>query len=186
MKGICKNSNCGIVAGLGCDLGHPDAKDCPKFEPQTTSGEAGSKNNLASENSHRLPWTGRALGIGDLILATGRSSTSLVGLFGAFGAGKTSLLTSLFANLSKQGLVDSLAFSGSYSLQAWAQLKKHTEWPTSQGPNFPPHTPDSGERVPGLLHLAFRSDLRRCSCSVSSRWLVLICLLSTPPTSSKS
>jgi hypothetical protein len=70
MKGTCKNSNCGIESGLGCDLGHPDAKDCPKFELQTTSGEKVDKINPSSENLHRLPWTGRALGTRPVVAAT--------------------------------------------------------------------------------------------------------------------
>jgi hypothetical protein len=89
-------------------------------------------------------------------LVSARSSAKLIGLVGPFNAGKTGFLAALFAHFAKVGIVGPFSFAGSYTLQAWARLRQFTEWPTSFGPSFPPHTPDSAERVPSLLHLAFR------------------------------
>lgn len=159
MKGNCTHVDCSVKSGLGCEMGHGHPSDCPHFQIEKET--IGSTDNLKSKeisSGYRLPWTGRALGLNDMVLATARSSALLVGLIGPFGAGKTSLLTSIFANLSKSGIINNYSFAGSYSIQAWEHLRKSTEWPTSQGPAFPSHTPDSADRVPGLLHLAFRKD----------------------------
>ena len=82
----------------------------------------------------------------------------MVGLIGPYNAGKTAFLTSLFVNFAKSAQIGSFSFAGSYTLQSFSHLKQYTEWPTNQGPTFPPHTPDSPERVPSLLHLAFREE----------------------------
>jgi hypothetical protein len=156
MSGKCSLPECGYKDGLACELGHIDFADCPHF---SLSNEATVEDESAKTEpaiGHRLPWSGRALGLSDMMLVSGRSPTRLVGLIGPFNAGKTSFLTSLFTHLAKTAIVNESAFAGSYSVDAWAQLKRYTQWPATTGPSFPPHTPDTGERVPSLLHLAFR------------------------------
>jgi hypothetical protein len=94
-----------------------------------------------------------------MMLASARSSSILVGLIGPFDAGKTGFLTALFTHFAQSALVLPFSFAGSYTLQAWMRLKQYTSWPATYGPSFPPHTPDSAERVPSLLHLALRENL---------------------------
>ena len=142
---------------MPCEMGHPNLLDCPNFRATQTATEASVHTQLTEDiSSTRLPWTGRALGLNDIVLASARSSANLVGVVGPFNAGKTGLLTALFSHLANSGSVEEFGFAGSFTLHGWQQLRKHTVWPSQTGPSFPPHTPDSGDRVPGLLHLAFR------------------------------
>lgn len=159
MNGTCSLADCGLSEGLTCELGHLELPQCPHFAK--TDGkrlEAEASVNRVEGSSHRLPWTGRALGLNDMTLVSARSSPTLVGLIGPYNSGKTAFLTSLFIHFAKTGSVSSHLFAGSYSLRSWTQLQQYTVWPSAIGPNFPPHTPDSGERVPSLLHLAFRKE----------------------------
>ena len=157
MKGRCVLSDCGVKDGLTCEEGHSDLVDCPHFRPISDDIEIPESGVVTDDGTgQRLPWTGRALGLSDMMLVSARSSSTLVGLIGPFDAGKTGFLTSLFAHFVRTGAVLPFSFAGSFTLQAWARLKQYTSWPTSYGPAFPPHTPDSAERVPSLVHLAFR------------------------------
>jgi hypothetical protein len=161
MKGKCGLPNCGVKDGLTCEDGYADLAECPNFSEvadEATAPESGVVNE--DHVGQRLPWTGRALGLSDMMLASARSSPTLVGLIGPFDAGKTGFLTSVFAHFARTGIVGAFSFAGSYTLQAWARLKEYTAWPTTHGPAFPPHTPDSAERVPSLLHIAFREKAR--------------------------
>jgi hypothetical protein len=161
MKGKCKLADCGVQHGLTCELGYSNLIECPNFCEVTgepTAPEPGVVNE--DHIGQRLPWTGRALGLSDMMLASARSSPTLVGLIGPFDAGKTGFLTSMLAHFARTGVVGAFSFAGSYTLQAWARLKQCTAWPTTHGPAFPPHTPDSAERVPSLLHIAFREKSR--------------------------
>jgi Double-GTPase 2 len=161
MKGKCALPNCGVKDGLTCEDGYADLAKCPNFSVvngELTGPEAGVVNDDGT--GQRLPWTGRALGLSDMMLVSARSSPTLIGLIGPFNAGKTAFLTSLFVHFAQSGLIAPFSFSGSYTLQAWARLRQYTVWPGTYGPGFPPHTPDSAERVPSLLHLAFREGAR--------------------------
>ena len=161
MKGTCSKTDCGLKDGLGCDLGHPDWSTCPHFQETADGAAIAELGGLADDTSgQRLPWTGRALGLNDLSLASARAPAHLVGLVGPFNAGKTGFLTSIFAHLAKAGGIGSRLFAGSFTLEGWKRLKHYTVWPNARGPAFPPHTPDSAERVPSVLHLAFREEAK--------------------------
>jgi hypothetical protein len=138
-------------------MGELDPTKCRHFtggqDDETTTSPGSPSEDTSGQ---RLPWTGRALGLNDMSLVSARTSTELIGLVGPFKSGKTGLLTALFAHLAKAGSVGAFAFAGSFTLQGWQRLRDYTVWPSLQGPGFPPHTPDSGDRVPSLLHLAFR------------------------------
>lgn len=157
MTGKCTHAPCGVKDGLSCEQGHVRLAACPYFK-QLDQQESVPNAALVNEGhaAQRLPWTGRALGLSDLILASARSVPNLVGLVGPFNAGKTAFLTSLFVHFARTGAVADFGFAGSLTLHAWYRLKHYTNWPANQGPTFPPHTPDSADRVPSLLHLAFR------------------------------
>ncbi len=143
---------------MPCEMGTRDFRTCPYFQIGTepASGAESSTETPDDGSGLRLPWTGRGLGLADMTLASSRGPARLVGLIGPFNAGKTGLLTAIFAHFATKGVVDSYNFAGSFTLQGWSQLKDHTTWPSPHGGMFPPHTPDTGQRTPSLLHLAFR------------------------------
>lgn len=157
MKGTCKKSDCAIAHDLPCELGNPRPTDCAHFQPAAMDVADPAREVVTDDPvGLRLPWTGRGLGVNDIGLASARSPADLVGVIGPHNAGKTALLTAMFAHFSRTGLIGEHSFAGSFTLQAWLRLKQYTAWPAASGPMFPPHTPDSGERVPSMLHLAFR------------------------------
>lgn len=159
MSGSCERPDCDIQVGLGCEMGVPDFRTCKHFKlggESATPSEAPIDTSADDGSGLRLPWTGRGLGLADMTLASSRGSACLVGLIGPFNAGKTGLLTAIYAHFAGEGVVDGYDFAGSFSLQGWNQLKDYTTWPSTNGGIFPPHTPDTGQRTPSLLHLAFR------------------------------
>jgi hypothetical protein len=160
MRGKCSLPDCGLKDGLACDLGHIDLAECPHFKAVSNEVVDDNSGVLADDGSgQRLPWSGRALGMSDMMLVSARSVPHLAGLIGFFNAGKTSFLTSVFVHFAKSGIVNKHCFAGSYTLEGWERLKQPTEWPATNGPCFPPHTPDTAERVPSLLHLALREGV---------------------------
>jgi len=131
-----------VKDGLTCEDGYPELAKCPNFSVVKDEAAAPEPDMVNDdETGQRLPWTGRALGLSDMMLVSARSSPTLVGLIGPFNAGKTAFLTSLFVHFAESGLIGPFSFSGSYTLQAWARLKQYTVWPSTHGPGFPPHTP---------------------------------------------
>lgn len=147
----CNRTDCGTAIGLPCEAGHLSPNDCPDFNKTATPSPVQTGNEVC------LPWTGRALGLNDLALANARGTCAMVGVVGTVGSGKTSLLTALFTHLSRTGHVSDHWFAGSLTIRGWSQLRQYTRWPSQIGPGFPPHTPDTGGRIPSILHLAFRS-----------------------------
>ena len=135
MKGKCSVQECGVKDGLACELGYIEMDKCPHFTKIEDEGTEGlvSFDKVVGQ---RLPWTGRALGLNDIMLVSARSASNLVGLIGPFNAGKTAFLTSLFANLAKSGMIEDHLFAGSYTMDAWARLKQYTEWPESTAQHF--------------------------------------------------
>jgi hypothetical protein len=148
---------------LPCELGLRDFKACPHYTegtvaPGAADGTTATNTEAIDDDAfaQRLPWTGRALGLADMALVSSRSPARLVGLIGPFNAGKTGLLTAMFSHFAKTGSAGDFDFAGSFTLHGWSELRHHTAWPSPHSGNFPPHTPDNGQRVPSLLHLAFR------------------------------
>jgi len=161
MSHRCEKTDCWIESLHQCDQGIKDFTKCPHYQfiaDSNGAGAAGPKKKPEPEDGTRLPWTGRALGTGDVSLVSARSPTTLVGLIGPYSSGKTTFLTSMFLHFAKTGEIKGQSFAGSISLQGWENLVAHTKWPEAKGPFFPPHTADNNERVPSLLHLAFRTQ----------------------------
>lgn len=161
MSGMCKREDCDVAADLPCEMGVRDFREqCQHYQVSTEPVAAidSSTEPVDDGSGLRLPWTGRALGLADITLVSARGPARLVGLIGPFNAGKTGILTAIYAHFAQKGVVGNYDFAGSFSLQGWNQLKDHTTWPSTTGGIFPPHTPDTGQRTPSLLHLAFRSD----------------------------
>ena len=105
-----------------------------------------------------MPWSGRVLGLTDLGFVAGRRKPLLLAIMGAHNAGKTTLLGAWYLLLgSGSRPKEGLRFSGSCSLGGWEELANPLRWKSgSIPPTFPPHTPSTSARSPGLLHLAFK------------------------------
>jgi hypothetical protein len=148
----CSRPTC-FVPDTGCDLGHISLADCPAW---TSRNEAATEAPKASEHG-LLPWSGRALGLSDLVFLAGRARPFVVGVVGPYNAGKTTLLAAWYL-LTGRGAVckRDRQFAGSYSLAGWESVAGSLRWTPGQPLTFPPHTSSKGGRAPGLLHLAFR------------------------------
>jgi hypothetical protein len=105
------------------------------------------------EESARIPWTGNAMGAGDVGTLAGIARTRLVGVFGDSGSGKTSLLGAWYLLLGRGIGPKDVSFAGSLTLEGWENIAGNLRWNPSHGPSFPPHTSSGSGRQPGLLHL---------------------------------
>ena len=140
----------------GCSLGHLDLSTCPGLSALPTE----ARDSGANTEGVALPWSGSALGLGDLGFVAGRRKPFLVAIMGPQSAGKTTLLGAWYLLLGR-GLPpgEALRFSGSRSLTGWEVVASSLRWePGSVPPGFPPHTTSTSARIPGLLHLAFRGQ----------------------------
>ncbi|WP_022696792.1 TRAFAC clade GTPase domain-containing protein [Euryhalocaulis caribicus] len=87
---------------------------------------------------------------------------AIVSFVGPHDAGKTTLLAAMFLAVFDSGdAPGNLGFAGSYSLSAWHDVSAFMTLDAEGASSFPPHTPDSDARVPGLLHLAFQDGACR-------------------------
>lgn len=136
-------------------MGEINPKDCDYFESSDDPTSIG--NSLDSPT----PWHGSVLGLADLQYVAARGRPRLIGLVGAQNAGKTTFLTSIYLKLFQGARVPGKTFAGSFSLRAWEELANNLRYPNETIPMFPRHTPNTEDRVPGLLHLAFRNQQDR-------------------------
>lgn len=142
-----------------CNLGELDLSKCPRWKK--TLGKPKSEEpvgNLAIEDYRLLPWSGNSLGTTDLEFVAGRSKPKVIGVVGSHKAGKTTLLTGFYLLLSKGHQLRNKRFAGSYTLGGWESLAYPLRWHSGEIPKFPPHTSSNAGRMPGLLHMAFRSQ----------------------------
>ena len=141
----------------GCDAGNPDIAKCPNYKAVKKQGE-----HVGDEptDTLRMPWTGRPMGGKDIGFLAARSRPTIVSLIGPHDAGKTTLLAAMFLAVFESGEAsESNRFAGSHSLSGWNDVSAFLTLDADGISNFPPHTPDSDARVPGLLHFAFE-DMR--------------------------
>jgi hypothetical protein len=67
-------------------------------------------------------------------------------------------LGAIYLRLSAGFKLGQEQFAGSYTIGGWENLAAYMRYaPEGLGPQFPPHTSNIANRVPGLLHLALRS-----------------------------
>lgn len=151
----CSKTNCFVDDGESCPLGWRDSTECPSWSASPQAPE--SAEPTPPSKSSRIPWSGSALGLADLINLLPRSRSILVGVLGAHDAGKTTLLTGNYLHLLRGDALAGARFAGSRTLGAWESLAAWTRFDdAARPPSFPPHTPRGTGRVPGLLHLALR------------------------------
>lgn len=147
----CELEEC--IPECGCHKGEPDLADCIHFEGATTKD--GTELESFAETV-RMPWTGRAMGERDIAFLAASNTPTFVSVIGPHNAGKTTLLAALFLAICR-GLEPEAkaAFSGSYSLSGWQDVTMQMVLDANASACFPLHTPDSANRIPGLLHLRY-------------------------------
>lgn len=142
---------------------HPDAgcakgekvHECPHFLKDRDEESAVSPTPC---NGEGVPWTGSAFGLDDIAWLASRRRPLLFAPIGAHNAGKTTYLASLYIGLFRGVLPAQHRFIGSFTFGGWEKLAAYVRHaPDGIGPGFPPHTPVTENRVPGWLHLGFRS-----------------------------
>jgi hypothetical protein len=162
MNKTCSQKRCYVAEGESCLLGNMTISDCEHYSIKETNTQNTDLN--LSQDSARVPWSGNALGLNDLVMLTPRSSSILVGILGAHDAGKTTFLLGNYLNCIRGDKIAGSEFAGSWTLGAWEAIAAWSRFDNaSQSPQFPPHTARGASRCPGLLHLA----LRRCGQKTS-------------------
>ncbi|WP_256577328.1 hypothetical protein [Pseudomonas sp. Irchel s3f19] len=154
----CTNPNCNVHDGETCVLGELVPESCTEWN--STLKESNSTTEAVSHPIEtRVPWSGSALGLSDLLLLLPRSKHILVGVLGAHNGGKTTLLAANYLLMLQGRAMADAMFSGSRTLHAWESLASWMRFDDSaRPPTFPPHTPRASNRVPGLLHIALRRE----------------------------
>lgn len=156
MSERCSNPNCFVHEGEGCCLGEMERGQCASWTASAQGVE--SEATSPSTTSARVPWSGSALGLADMVNLSPRSRSILIGVLGAHDAGKTTLLTGNYLQLLQGQSLANARFAGSRTLGAWESLAAWIRLDdAARFPTFPPHTPRGTSRVPGLLHLALRN-----------------------------
>ena len=157
----CAQETCFWSDGVGCSLGHLDPAECPARR----AAPANKQDDNPSREAVAMPWSGGALGLTDIGFVAGRSKPIVLAIIGPQNAGKTTLLGAWYLLLGHGHRPEEEArFSGSCSLAGWEVVASSLRWePGSIPPAFPAHTSSHSTRIPGLLHLAFktRQDHRR-------------------------
>lgn len=156
----CPDPRCHIP-DVNCFLGEETPAECSVWCGSKSDDAEPSLNSTAGTDT-LLPWSGSALGTGDLAFLTARGEAKVVALLGAHNAGKTTLLAAWYQRLGRRGLVGKGRFSGSFSLEGWEAVSHALRW-EGGAPRFPPHTSSGAGRAPGMLHLAIRDENSRLS-----------------------
>lgn len=158
MSDRCQNSNCFAHEGESCALGNMNAKECQNYGAVKEADE-GEGVSYLEDAVARVPWSGSTLGLADLIVLSPRAHSKVVGVLGAHDAGKTTLLLGNYFSCLRGEEIAGAEFAGSWTLGAWEALAAWSRFDeASRQPHFPPHTPRSASRSPGLLHLALRRE----------------------------
>lgn len=152
MSALCKLNDC-YPTDTGCDRGNEPYTACPNLQ---MSGDATAQvTEMRAE--HVLPWSGHSLGTVDLQFVAARSKPTTVGVVGPHNAGKTTMLTMTYLSLLHGLALPARTFAGSFTIGSWETLAHTLRWHMGHRPTFPPHTSSGTQRLPGLLHLAFRN-----------------------------
>lgn len=154
-KRLCGHQKC-YVPDTPCFLGEDGfPPDCKYFKKSGDSQVAAPSNG----NVRDFPWTGNTFGLDDVQwLAAWRSPRVFVPV-GAYNAGKTTFLVSLYLALMRGTSPDGFKFGGSFTFGGWENLAAFMRYkPEGIGPTFPPHTVIGVKGPPGLLHLSFQNS----------------------------
>jgi hypothetical protein len=157
MAGKCSQPTC-FPDETGCNVeGCSNPLDCKHYNKTET--KVGAEIETPVEESYRIAWTGNSFGLTDLSFLTASSKPIIIGITGAASAGKTTYLSSLYCLLRHGRKIGGYNFSGSYTLNGWEDISWYLSWKENGNIQFPPHTANNTGRIPGLLHLALRTEL---------------------------
>lgn len=144
MSRQCSHPACLAPDELGCKVGESSLRQC-KFW-QSSRGAQEQAAAAKSDDGARLPWTGNAMGAGDIGFLSGATRTRLVGVFGVAGSGKTSLLGAWYLLIGRGIGPTGISFAGSLTLEGWENIAGNLRWIGAHGPSFPPHTSSGSGR----------------------------------------
>jgi hypothetical protein len=152
INGICSQERC--HPDSGCILGETVASNCSHWK--ATSDVPITHATTSTRGS--FPWTGSAFGLDDISLISGHTRPRLIALVGPHNAGKTTYLAALHLLCIRKQIVPNLCFCGSMTFGGWERIADFMRYPKESDPSYPPHTPISTDRTPGMLHYAFRDS----------------------------
>lgn len=156
----CSHSKCN-VPDVSCYMGENVPSKCKYWqEGAGASSDFGATRSAGTEAL--FPWSGTAMGTGELAFLTGRGEARLIAIAGAHNAGKTTLLAAWYQLIGRTGSISGNPFAGSFTLEGWEAVGHNLRWQGNR-PSFPPHTSSGAGRAPGMLHLSHRqSDGELC------------------------
>jgi len=140
----------------GCLHGYP-AGSIGKCQFYKAGAGEPVKAATAAEVAQLIPWAGISLGQRDIAELAASRNLSVFGVIGMQNSGKTTLLTLLYCLLRQGHSIGDYQFSGSLTLPAWETLAYYMTWKAGNYITFPPHTPGSTGRIPGMLHLTLKN-----------------------------
>jgi hypothetical protein len=155
----CTNPNC-YPEDRECQEGYKPFNKCPNLNRDKDTSDVNRVELSKTElDGQRVNWTGSAMGLTDLQALTARSRILLIGLVGMENAGKTTFLALLYSLLRRGQSITCYHFAGSYTLSGWELIASFLTFQDgSNQVTFPPHTSRNAGRVPGLLHLALKTE----------------------------
>ena len=142
----------------GCIQGHP-ANQLSKCKFYSSGVEKKNTEGTKEKVAQLIPWAGISLGQRDVADLAASRSLAMIGIIGVQNSGKTTLLTLLYCLLRRGHKIGEFQFAGSYTIPAWENLAYYMTWKPGNHISFPPHTPGSTGRIPGLLHLSLRDAI---------------------------
>jgi hypothetical protein len=170
-KGTCQKAGCTIAETGICLLSHaaPETQ-CPNFQPVMVSEPSEGDTRLEAASSEpetpvpmpgdiaRQFHTGLELGTEDAAEIGRARYCHLIGVLGAWDAGKTCFLLSLYLMASRGALPHDYVFAGSLTLKGFEErARRIRSWQGGPLPNqLADHTSLTDPRQPALVHLAIR------------------------------
>lgn len=163
-KFACKNPDCTAATTGRCLLGKPTPHECEYYGPVVTAAAEEKESEKAeTPKEGRTFHTGSELGVSDTLQVSSGSYTHVVGLMGAYNAGKTCFLLSLYLMASQQCLPNGYLFRRSLNLQGFEdRARKLREWESGALPEeLADHTSLADDRRPAFLHLGLAKNEER-------------------------
>ena len=163
-KGTCSKPDCTVADTGICLVGHATPQLCEFYSIQSVvpilAKQADSDSDAPEGRGFH---SGVELGTEDLLPISTASYAHVIGLVGAYNAGKTCFLLSLYMMASRQLLPNGYLFAGSLTLQGFEdRARRLREWKGGALPKqLADHTSSTEERKPGFLHLNLTSGDRR-------------------------
>lgn len=159
----CTKAGCTVADTGICLLSREEPSTCPNF----LAASSARAEPLLEESKVQLPLPGSAarrfppgmeLGKEDAALIMRARYTHMVGVLGAWDAGKTCFLLSLYLMASRGALPRGYIFAGSQTLQGFeARARRIREWKGGPLPQqLADHTSLADPRQAAFLHLALR------------------------------